>query len=62
MRSCSDQNKYRALVCLMVELKEGIQVLRSPEHSRKRRWRRKQLQHYFFKNPFKAAKKVIMHQ
>ena len=34
-------------------------VLRSAEDSRKRRWRRKQLQHCFFEVLFKTAKEVI---
>ena len=59
MTSCLDENKYGALVCLMDELKKRRRVLRSGEHSRKRRWHRKQLQHCFFKDPFKIAKEVI---
>ena len=41
-------------------MKKGGQVLRCAEHSRKKRWHRKQLQHFFFKDPFKAAKGVII--
>ena len=59
MKSCSDENKYGMLVCLKDELKKRRQVFRSAEHSRKRRWCRKQLQHCFFKDPFKTAKEVI---
>ena len=59
MNSCSGENEYRALFSLMDELKKRTLVLRSAEHSRKRRWRRKQLQHCFFKNLFKAGKNGI---
>ena len=58
MKSCSDENEYGALVCLMDKLKKRRRVLRSAEHSRKRRWRRKQLQNCFFKDPFKTANEV----
>ena len=57
MKSCSDESRYGALVCLMGELKKRRQVLKSAEHSRKKRWHRKQLQDCFFKDPFKTAKK-----
>ena len=56
---CSDENGYGALVCLINNLKKGRQVLRSAEHSRNRRWCRKQLQHSFFKHLFKTAKDMI---
>ena len=59
MKSCSDDNEYGALVILMEELKKRRRVLMSVEHSRKKRWRRKQLQRCFFEDPFKAAKEVI---
>ena len=48
MKSCTDENDYGALVCLMDELKKRRRVLRSAKHSRKRRLHRKQLQHCFF--------------
>ena len=46
MKSCSDENEYEALVRLMDELKKRRRVVRSAKHSRKRRWRRKQMQHF----------------
>ena len=58
IKSCSDENKYSALVCLMDNLKKRRQVLRSAEHSRKKRWPRKHLLKCLFKDPFKAAKEV----
>ena len=56
MKSCSDENEYGALICLMDELKKRRRVLKSAEHSRKRRWCRKQLQYCFLKDLFETAK------
>ena len=37
MKTCSDEHKYGALVCLMDKMKKRRRVLRYAEHSRKRR-------------------------
>ena len=59
IKSFSDVKEYGELVFPTEELKKGRRVLRSAEDSRKRKWRRKQLQHCFFKDLFKTAKEVI---
>ena len=59
MKVCSEEDKYTALVELMEELKKKRRILRAAEHSRKKRWHRKQVQRRFFQDPFKAAKEVL---
>ena len=59
MKGCSEEDEYTALVELMEKLKKKRGILRAAKQSRKKRWRRKQVQRHFFRDLFKAAKEVL---
>ena len=59
LESVADREKKVELLGLLESVRSRIRSLRKGEHKRKGRWKRKQANNLFNKNPYLASKRVL---
>ena len=59
MKEAASDMEKDGIVTLMNDLKGRRKALRKAEHSRKRRWRRKNTRQGFYRDPYGTVKKIL---